>query len=77
MIRSRRIANLLSKQISMFAIHREVYGDDSEPENCESATKRCMEMILSWRIANLLSKQISMLAIDRAVYGDNTEPENS
>ena len=55
---SRKIANLLSKQISTLAIAREVYGYGTEPENREFAgqanqhsscrTERCMGMILSY-----------------------------
>ena len=55
---SRKIANLLSKQISTLAIAREVYGYGTEPENREFAgqanqhsrcrTERCMGMIPSY-----------------------------
>ena len=37
MVLSRKIANLLGKQISTLAIAREVYGYGTEPENREFA----------------------------------------
>ena len=35
MILSQKIANLLGRKISMLAIDREVYGDNTEPQNHE------------------------------------------
>ena len=83
MVPSRRIANLLSKQISTLAVAREVYGHGTKPVNREFAEQanqhsschieRCTGMIPSRRIANLLGKQISTLAIAREVYGYDTK----